>query len=174
MGEFLQNNVLFLLVISACYGKSVNCVKGSKTSQFFEQFFKSFCALLISNLELSNKNHVAFVRVPINQFKSCTKSFLLVSAQRYELRCPRGWRISNYRYSTACLRLTPAFINWYDSTQQCEKMGGTLYDGGDIEKSLAAQALLSEGSSDWHWVNAVYLNVVGGKVWTFDDGKIIA
>ena len=36
MGEFLQNNVLFLLVISACYGKSVNCVKGSETRQFFE------------------------------------------------------------------------------------------------------------------------------------------
>ena len=74
MGEFLQNNVLFLLVISACYGKSVNCVKGSETRQFFEQFFKSYCALLISNLELSSKNHVSFVRVPTHQFKSCTKS----------------------------------------------------------------------------------------------------
>ena len=52
-------------------------------------------------------------------------------------------------------------------------MGGTLYDGGDIEQSLAARALVSEGSSDWYWVNAVYLNVVGGKVWTFDEGKII-
>ena len=145
-----------------------------RQGNFLSNFCKNYSYLLISNLELSSKNHVAFVRVPIRQFKSCTKSFLLVSAQRYELRCPRGWTISNDSDSTACFRLTQAFNNWYDSTQLCEKMGGTLYDGGDIEQSFAARALLSEGSSDWHWVNAVYLNVVGGKVWTFDDGKIIA
>ena len=64
MGEFLQNNVLFLLVILACYGKSVYCVKGSETRQFFEHFFKNYSDPLISNLELSSKNHVSFVRVP--------------------------------------------------------------------------------------------------------------
>lgn len=97
-------------------------------------------------------------------------SLFVASADQYRLTCPGSWKLVQNK---TCIRFT-APLNWYEATQKCKAEGGSLFDGGGNDyQSIAAQAILKQGRlrDGWFWVNAAYMQVEAGRVWTFNDGR---
>lgn len=74
----------------------------------------------------------------------------------------------------SCVKFTER-LKWYDAKMKCEEAGGSLFDGGNVQttRPIAAAYLKKKGkkTSEWFWVNAAFLEVVDGKVWTFKDSE---
>ena len=86
------------------------------------------------------------------------------------MACPDGW--DNLKASNTCVKLIKKG-SWDDAKYQCGREGGTLVDGG-ADSAAAAHLLRSyrvRNSSEWFWVDAAFLQVEDGKLWTFNDGE---